>query len=653
MEKVFKPVPDVEALRYKGTPDKPDIKIFVSHRIDLDSETIDNPLYIPVRCGAVYDEREGVTMLGDDTGENISEKRMSYCELTVQYWAWKNVKADYYGLCHYRRHFIFSDKTYEEDIYGAVNINYLSKESLEKYGLTDIKKAEEIVGKYDIIMSSPANVKHSGLHSLYEQYSKVPDLNIKDLELAIKILKRKYPNFSQSADEYMNGTLLYPCNMCIMRKEIFFKYCDWLFDILAVLEQELDISTYSVEGIRSLAHIAERLLGIYFSHICKTEPGIKAKVLQRTILWNAEKLEIPSPAYTQNNIPVVFACSDYFVPYVSVTLTSLLENATPKYNYDVIFLHTDISEYSQTRLKNIFSEHKNFSLRFYNIKSVIVNRKFQFEGHIAAETFYRLSVRELLSHYSKVLYLDSDIIIQKDVAELYNIDIKDNLIAATIDADRAGEYNGAIPGVREYADKVMQMENPYRYFQAGVIVFNIDELKKTFCKNELVDFAETRKFMYVDQDVLNMKCEGRVYILQPNWNVMTDCDKFRVNGIIKHAPKQLYEAYMKSRKDPYIIHYAGQEKPWNSPLCDYSDEFWKYARKSVFYEAILYRQADFAAQTRFHMQHSVIVNSPSGIRKFADRVMPKGTKRRQLAKIILPKGSLRWRFCKKIYNFFR
>ena len=112
MEKVWKPVPDVEELKYHGTPEKPDIKIFVSHRIDLDSETIDNPLYIPVRCGAVYDERENVTMLGDDTGDNISEKRNSFCELTVLYWAWKNVKADYYGLCHYRRYLSFSSVNY-------------------------------------------------------------------------------------------------------------------------------------------------------------------------------------------------------------------------------------------------------------------------------------------------------------------------------------------------------------------------------------------------------------------------------------------------------------------------------------------------------------------------------------------------------------
>ena len=109
MKKVFKPVPDLEQLRYKGTPDKPDIKIFVSHRIDQDSEVIDNPLYIPVRCGAVYDQRENVEMLGDDTGDNISEKRNSFCELTVQYWAWKNCNdSEYIGFNHYRSRLLWT-----------------------------------------------------------------------------------------------------------------------------------------------------------------------------------------------------------------------------------------------------------------------------------------------------------------------------------------------------------------------------------------------------------------------------------------------------------------------------------------------------------------------------------------------------------------
>ena len=59
-------------------------------------------------------------MLHDDEGENISDKNPMYCELTAQYWAWKNLDADYYGFCHYRRYFNFSDTVYEEDPWGNV-----------------------------------------------------------------------------------------------------------------------------------------------------------------------------------------------------------------------------------------------------------------------------------------------------------------------------------------------------------------------------------------------------------------------------------------------------------------------------------------------------------------------------------------------------
>ena len=130
---------------------KKDIKIFVSHRIDLDSETIDNPLFVPVRCGAVFDKRENITMLGDNTGDNISEKRMSFCELTVQYWAWKNVEADYYGLCHYRRYFSFSDKIWTEtNIYNHIEEKILNKKFLDKYDV-NYDKVSRLLDEYDVI----------------------------------------------------------------------------------------------------------------------------------------------------------------------------------------------------------------------------------------------------------------------------------------------------------------------------------------------------------------------------------------------------------------------------------------------------------------------------------------------------------------------
>ena len=115
-----------------------DIKIFVSHRIDLDADCLDQDIYVPVRCGAVFDNKSS-TIAGDDTGDNISEKRMSFCELTVQYWAWKNVDAEYYGLCHYRRYLAFSDEKFEkcssEHDNNCIPVNYVSDLNRQIYGI--------------------------------------------------------------------------------------------------------------------------------------------------------------------------------------------------------------------------------------------------------------------------------------------------------------------------------------------------------------------------------------------------------------------------------------------------------------------------------------------------------------------------------------
>ena len=108
-----------------------DIKIFASNRIDLESKQINNSMIIPIRCGAVYDNRENISIAGDDTGDNISSRRNEYCELTVQYWAWKNVDADYYGLCHYRRFLIFPSTPLVSDPYGNVLLEKMDENSIK------------------------------------------------------------------------------------------------------------------------------------------------------------------------------------------------------------------------------------------------------------------------------------------------------------------------------------------------------------------------------------------------------------------------------------------------------------------------------------------------------------------------------------------
>lgn len=578
-----KKIPDMPCLNYNGTNEKPDIKIFVSHRIDQDSVVIDNPLYIPVRCGATFDQRENIEMIGDDTGENISPKREIYGELTVQYWAWKNVNADYYGLCHYRRYLSFSSKRLPEDIWGNINYNYLDDEAIEELNLSE-EIMRETISKYDFIISEPFRGS-----SVYEQYKNVPELYIEDLDKCVEIIREYFPEYIDATEKYLREKNFYPCCLFVMTKKLFFEYSEWLFSILDIFEKEKDTSNYGNAAIRTPGHLGERLLGIYFTYILMKKPQYKTKILQRAIFWNSNEVVYPKPKFSKNNIPIVMTSSDYFVPYAAAALLSIVRESSVENNYDIIFLYSFISDRSKTILEQTVKGRSNFAIRFFCVSPILKKYKFISNNHVSVETFYRLFVQKIFFQYNKIIYIDSDVIVKSDLAKLYFTNIGNNLLGATVDPDWISQYNGAIPKVKINCKKKLKLKNPYLYFQAGVLVFNIEEMVKTFNEEELARFASSSEFIYVDQDVLNSCCQGRVFFFDMSWNVMTSCGGQRTKNISIYAPKYIVEQYEKARKSPQVIHYAGYIKPWNDPTEDFACEFWNCVRGTFLYEIMLSR----------------------------------------------------------------
>lgn len=183
------------------------IAIFVSHRIDLKSMVIDNPLYVPVRCGAALDENdEGNAIMGDNTGDNISEKRISFCEYTVQYWAWKNYDADYYGLCHYRRYLSFMDSFMPGNDYDVRMENNLSVRTAELYQLFNKSKMEKEISSYDVIVGKAFDTtkitrvrpRNSVKELWYASRNLVDPIAIDTL---IKIIEDRHPELVESMNE--------------------------------------------------------------------------------------------------------------------------------------------------------------------------------------------------------------------------------------------------------------------------------------------------------------------------------------------------------------------------------------------------------------------------------------------------------------------
>ena len=197
--------------------------------------------YLPVHVGK--EGKDDIGFKGDNTGKNISKKNPYFCELTGMYWAWKNLKADYIGLAHYRRHFKGNTK---------------SKNKFEQV-LSD-KEIEKLLKKNDIILPKKREYYIENLYSHYEH-----TLHIETLDITGEIIKEKYPKYMKEFELLKKRTSAHMFNMFIMKKEIMDDYCKWLFDILFELEKRIDTSKYDSFHARFYGRVSELLLDVWLN----------------------------------------------------------------------------------------------------------------------------------------------------------------------------------------------------------------------------------------------------------------------------------------------------------------------------------------------------------------------------------------------------
>lgn len=562
-----------------------DIKLFVTHTPNRDTMRVDHPLFYNVIAGSDFQTKkvpEG--MYQDNQGENISSRNKSYCELTTQYWAWKNMQADYYGFCHYRRFFSFNEKKLPETSWGTIEYDYLGEKEKEALKLNE-RDMRAYIEKYDFLIAAGVPTKDMGADSVYDHYNKAPELHIEDVELFLQIIKEKYPYLSEAAKELFEGQTFYPCNMFIMKKELFEEYSSVLFDVLDEFEKRADMSEYSREGYRTTGHLGERMTGIYYLYL-KKKGGYRLGEQQIALIHHADAETEITERPSADTVPVVLAANQKYVPILYTCAQSIVEHTSTDRIYEIYIFHTDITADSQKAFQ-VYLARENVHFTFVNVGSRVAGYILQAKQHITTETFYRFLILDILKVYPKVVYLDCDMIICHDVAELYDTNLGDTLIAGSLDPDFAGQCNMKNSEMRQYAKNVLGLDNPFVYFQAGVLVFNVDEMNKVTSVQKLFEMSDTGIYRFSDQDILNVVCKDRVTYLDMKWNMIFDCDHFRWHQVIKYAPYYILDAYEEARKDPYIIHYAGFLKPWMKPDEDFGDVFWDVARRTRFYEQVL------------------------------------------------------------------
>ena len=248
-----------------------DVKICVScHK---DCLIADSSLLLPVQAGADT-ARQRLDMTGDNTGDNISAKNGRYCELSVQYWAWKNLEADFYGFFHYRRYMAF-DTSVDKD---EIKLDYPNGNKAKSL-LTADDNIRALTDSFPLILPR----KHKSRYFLNNkwQYALPAAQNIKDLQFCIDKIKADYPDMRDCARDFLKERSSYYYNMFVMSKELFFPYCSWLFDILFEHEKHCDLPRKSLAAQRVSGYLGERLCSIYVKYLqeCKGIDALHCPVI--------------------------------------------------------------------------------------------------------------------------------------------------------------------------------------------------------------------------------------------------------------------------------------------------------------------------------------------------------------------------------------
>lgn len=276
------------------------------------------------------------------------------------------------------------------------------------------------------------------------------------------------------------------------------------------------------------------------------------------------------------SVPIVFAANSGYIPYLSVAIASIIRHATANRDYRIHIFYQDVSSSDMSTLFSLASS--NVEIKPICVKPFMKNieARVHTSGHISTEAYFRFLIPRILSNYSKVLYLDCDIVVNKDISELYDYNIDSWLMGAIRE-----------PAIAPSSEKKIRQYLPdyiTKYYNSGVLLINNSKfIERDMFGEFMKHVASGIPYFCHDQDILNIICHGEIRELDFTWNWVW---QFYSKQMYKYADCETYAALAKSFSCPALVHFNSDKKPWRENDGHFAVMFWRYARYSPFFEKL-------------------------------------------------------------------
>lgn len=276
-------------------------------------------------------------------------------------------------------------------------------------------------------------------------------------------------------------------------------------------------------------------------------------------------------------IPVVFAANDDYAIFCYIAIYSMIQKADGHYFYHIYILQTNISSKNLKMLESLSKE--NIQIECINISQYTLKVNLKESLHLSVETYYRLFIPLILPQYEKIIYLDSDMCIQEDVSKLYECDLNGYPVGAVSDllCYPLESHSREIGGL-----------DCRKVFNAGVLVIDSRKFEEWKIREKCLALLEEdyqrkeRKLIFADQDALNIVLYENYFQLDKRWNYQPQY-LWRTEEVFP----EFRQEYVSDQENAFIMHFAGDRKPWKYPDLPCSDIFWKYAKEIKEFKKVI------------------------------------------------------------------
>lgn len=299
--------------------------------------------------------------------------------------------------------------------------------------------------------------------------------------------------------------------------------------------------------------------------------------------------DINTHAMSSNKLTIAMATDNNYVLPTVVTITSALENSNKTDFYDYyILLSGTLTEESKQKFLSLENKYNNCKINLIDMKNSFSTDRT--DGHLTTAMYYRLRLPSVLSDKDKCLYMDGDIIVNKNLIELYNTNVENYYVAGVKDAgvQRKGQDHADFLGIPSIE----------KYINSGVLVMNLKKMREDKIEEKFNDFMPVinnagARQVHHDQDIINAVCNNKILILPFKFNTMVAFRKLDEKEYMSETKnnaifKKCYslDEWLEAGTSPVIIHFVA-EKPWKKQLkLRFSSKWLEYAKRTEYFNEI-------------------------------------------------------------------